>query len=158
MTLQVGDKVITIPLRGGGRVTVRSGTVAVGDKVVMVPGVGGQLYAVRLASPLVGDKVILYPLRGGGYATLQTTGAPAPSYGPVVAWGYNGYGQCTVPADLVATQVAAGGQHSLALRPDGSVVAWGYNGYGQCTVPADLVATQIAGGGHHSLALTESSG
>ena len=34
---------------------------------------------------------------------------------PVVAWGDNYYGQCDVPIGLVATQVSAGGMHSLAL-------------------------------------------
>ena len=61
----------------------------------------------------------------------------------VAAWGENNYGQCNVPDGLVATAVAAGGEHSLALRPDGSVVAWGRNNYGQCNVPDGLVATAI---------------
>lgn len=75
MTLQVGDKVVAIPLRDGGRVTVRSGTISVGDKAVLIPGANGQIYAVRPASPQVGDRVIVYPLRGGGYACLAPAGS-----------------------------------------------------------------------------------
>jgi alpha-tubulin suppressor-like RCC1 family protein len=75
--------------------------------------------------------------------------------GKVVAWGYNGRGQCDVPepnSGFVA--IAAGRHHSLGLKGDGSIVAWGYNNQGQLDVPlpnGDFVA--IAGGGDHSLGL-----
>jgi len=56
--------------------------------------------------------------------------------------------------------VAAGGNHSLALRADGTVVAWGENNdalgnfAGQSVVPAELTnAVAIAAGEYHSLAL-----
>jgi hypothetical protein len=50
--------------------------------------------------------------------------------------------------------IAAGGEHSLALRSDGTVVAWGDNGSGVSTVSADLTGViAIAAGGRHSLAL-----
>ena len=50
--------------------------------------------------------------------------------------------------------IAAGGEHSLALRADHSIVAWGDDSSGQNNVPqsdGDIVA--IADGGAHSLAL-----
>ncbi len=54
--------------------------------------------------------------------------------------------------DIVA--IAAGNQHSLALKSDGTVVAWGYDYYGESTVPAGLTnVVAIAAGGSHSLAL-----
>ncbi len=69
--------------------------------------------------------------------------APGQTVGTVVAWGYNGEGQTTVPAGLSGvTAIAAGGYedddsdvlgHTVALKNDGSVVAWGHNGYGQVT-------------------------
>ena len=71
----------------------------------------------------------------------------------VFAWGENSSGQCNVPDGLVATRVAAGDRHALALLPDGSVVAWGENTLGQCNVPEGLVATQIAAGGDLALAI-----
>ena len=85
MTLQVGDKVVAIPLRDGGRVAVRSGTISVGDKVVLIPGANGQIYAVRPASPQVGDKVIVYTLRNGGdvcLASADDEGGSSPSVMP----------------------------------------------------------------------------
>ncbi|KAF0175433.1 MAG: hypothetical protein FD161_3328 [Limisphaerales bacterium] len=75
--------------------------------------------------------------------------------GTVVAWGLNGDGQTTVPASLSGvTAIAAGQQHTVALRSDGTVVAWGYNGFGQTTVPAGLSGvTAIAAGVYHTVAL-----
>src|SRR5260370_6039138 len=57
------------------------------------------------------------------------------SDGTLIAWGYNMYGQRTVPANLTdVIAIAAGGNHSLALKVDGTVVAWGDNSYGESTV------------------------
>ncbi|RYG38482.1 hypothetical protein EON81_03555 [bacterium] len=71
----------------------------------------------------------------------------------VVAWGFNQYGQCDAPSNLVATQVAAGYTHSQALLPDGKVVAWGDANYDALSVPSGLVATQVSAGNNFSLAL-----
>lgn len=73
----------------------------------------------------------------------------------VVGWGQNDSRQNNAPAGLTnAIAIAAGGAHSLALRPDGTVAAWGNNFYGQANVPAGLVGVvAIAAGGHLSLAL-----
>ena len=69
--------------------------------------------------------------------------------GLVRAWGYNYYGQTTIPADLGAcTQIAAGLYHSLALKEDGTVRAWGNNDWGQCTVPSDLGACKFISAGY----------
>ena len=78
----------------------------------------------------------------------------------VLAWGYNNYGQCNVPAGLTnAVAIAAGGSHGLALKPDGTVVSWGTNLYGECDVPADLTnAVAIAAGRWNSLALRADGG
>jgi alpha-tubulin suppressor-like RCC1 family protein len=88
----------------------------------------------------------------GPSATPVAASAPA---GPVVAWGDDVYGQTNVPASLSdVTAVAAGWNHSLALRSDGTVVAWGKDDYGQTNVPAGLTAvTAIAATCTHSLAL-----
>jgi len=50
--------------------------------------------------------------------------------------------------------IAAGGNHCLALRSDGTVVSWGTYGLAQSPVPADLTnVVAIATGDYHSLAL-----
>jgi alpha-tubulin suppressor-like RCC1 family protein len=66
------------------------------------------------------------------------------SDGTVWAWGTNDHGELgngsnaansSVPVRVsnfsAAVAIAAGGEHNLALRADGTVWAWGYNGYGQ---------------------------
>ena len=82
--------------------------------------------------------------------------------GTVVAWGaYYGnydyfYGQPLVPADLSGViAIAAGAEHSVALKSDGTVVAWwGFNRAGETTVPVGLSGvTAIAAGRKHTLAL-----
>jgi alpha-tubulin suppressor-like RCC1 family protein len=78
------------------------------------------------------------------------------SVSSVVAWGTNNYGQLNVPGGLVdVVALAAGLNHSLALRSNGTVVAWGDNRYGQTNVPPGLsgVVAIAAGQGNHSLAL-----
>jgi hypothetical protein len=73
----------------------------------------------------------------------------------VVAWGSNSFGQITVPPNLTnVVMVAAGVNHSLALKADGTVVGWGDNQFGQSTVPSGLSeVVSIAAGQYHSLAL-----
>jgi uncharacterized repeat protein (TIGR02543 family) len=81
--------------------------------------------------------------------------ADAGNAGTVVAWGYNGHGQTTIPEGLGGvTAIAPGGEHTLALKSDGTVVAWGWNDSGQTTIPAGLNSVMaIAAGYSHSVAL-----
>ena len=126
-------------------------------------------------------------IAAGGRHSLVLT-----STGQLYAFGDNGYGQLgdttnngtatpnptptlvTLPgAGGPVTEIAAGGEHSLALTSTGQLYAFGWNGYGQLgietnsntpnpnptpalvTLPgAGGPATQIAAGGNHSLALT----
>jgi alpha-tubulin suppressor-like RCC1 family protein len=93
--------------------------------------------------------------------------------GSVVAWGDNIQGQVTgVPvtgepysaralpvtlqgkplSDILA--IAAGADHTVALKADGTVIAWGDGGFRQTTPPDGLMAvTAIAAGGAHSMAV-----
>jgi len=61
-----------------------------------------------------------------------------------------------IPADRTnIVAIAAGYDHDLLLRKDGTILAWGLNQYGQTDVPTDLSnVVAIAAGGDHSLALT----
>ena len=51
----------------------------------------------------------------------------------VLAWGYNYYGQCTIPASASSgvSAIAGGGFHTIALK-GGAIVGWGNNNYGEC--------------------------
>src|SRR5688572_28906581 len=74
--------------------------------------------------------------------------------GSVVAWGYNSYGQTTVPvaAQSGVVAIAAGVNHTVALKSDGSVLSWGDSA--QTTVPVGLPpAIAIAAGGNFTVAL-----
>ena len=73
----------------------------------------------------------------------------------VVAWGSNQLGQLSVPVDLTnATAIAAGFNHSLAIRENSTVAAWGSNAAGQCDVPSGLSnVVAVSAGTSHSLAL-----
>ena len=73
----------------------------------------------------------------------------------LAGWGSNWYGQTTVPSGSPGVvAIAAGVDHSLALKSDGTMVAWGFNGSGQATVPVGLAGVAaIAAGLNHSLAL-----
>jgi len=72
-------------------------------------------------------------------------------------WGNNGSGRCNVPepnTDFIA--IAAGYNHSLGLKRDGTIVAWGANDYGVCNVPEPNTGfIGIAAGYFHNLALRE---
>ena len=75
--------------------------------------------------------------------------------GSIVAFGWNDYGQCSVPDPNTGfVAVAAGGAHSLGLKSDGSIVAWGYNIFGECDVPDPNTGfVAVAAGEYHSLGL-----
>jgi uncharacterized delta-60 repeat protein len=73
----------------------------------------------------------------------------------VSGFGENSSGQVTPPVGLDdAVAIAAGQNHSLALRADGRVSGWGANEAGQASPPTGIFpAIAIAAGGYHSLAL-----
>jgi hypothetical protein len=55
-------------------------------------------------------------------------------------------------ANVVA--IAAGEEHGVALKADGTVAAWGFNAQGQCNVPAGLSGVMAVGAsGFHTLAI-----
>lgn len=83
---------------------------------------------------------------GGGtqsYALLDN--------GTVVGWG----GAAGVPGTVTnATHIAAGIDHALVRKSDGTVEAWGDNGFSKATVPGGITnAIDVAAGEKHSLIL-----
>ncbi len=146
------------------------------------------------ASPRDTSKGLQATQVSGGYYHSLAVGSDGYAY----AWGYNQWGQLgnnttsnysanPLPAHvrdpassndaskgLKATQVSAGGDHSLAVGSDGYAYTWGDGGYGQLgnnstlntSVPVHvrdpsspndaskgLKAAQVSGGQKHSLAI-----
>jgi hypothetical protein len=96
-----------------------------------------------------------YGCLGSYTIKVKETGTPTPMPLPIIGWGRNNEGQCTIPTitDKIQ-QVAAGFSHSVALRTNGTVIAWGNNSTGQTNVPSNATnIIQIAAGAYHSLAL-----
>ena len=87
------------------------------------------------------------------FACLQIHGASSILPGHVEATGNNEDGRATPPIfdDVIA--IAAGAEHSLALRANGTVVAWGSNTRGESTVPPGLANVVAIAAGLHSVAL-----
>ena len=82
------------------------------------------------------------------------------SIGQVIAWGDGSFGQTNLPPGLTnLAAIAAGVDHSVALKTDGTVVAWGENQIantvtGQTNVPPGLSnVVAVAAGSRHNLAL-----
>lgn len=108
------------------------------------------------------------PYRDNGwYQAVATNASGATTSGVVFvnvavspAWvfslPYNEFGTTSPPPSGVSSvvAVAAGNDHSLALKSDGTVIGWGGNNYGQTTIPHGLSGVvAVAAGGDHSLAV-----
>ena len=74
----------------------------------------------------------------------------------VVAWGQNDYGQSNVPAGLSGVMaLAAGGEHTAALKSDGTVVTWGTRANAP-QMPVGLGGVFMTAVGHgHTVALKQ---
>jgi hypothetical protein len=111
--------------------------------LLVVLSVAGTAFAATFPLPIP-TRAVNFPLS-----------APVDQGLRIFGWGENGSGQITIPvsaSNVVA--IAAGNDHSLALRADGTVVGWGYNGQGQTTIPASATnVVAIAAEYAHSLAL-----
>ena len=147
------------------------GNKIVGDAPFAVSATSSSGLAVSLSivsgpATLSGNTITL---TGAGTVTVRASQAGDATYSPAlfarsftvsapgtpVAWGDNGNGQTTLPAGLSGvTAIAAGANHTVALKSDGTVVAWGSSWAGQTTVPVGLSGvTAIAAGGYHTVAL-----
>ena len=64
--------------------------------------------------------------------------------------------QGSIPTGLTdVVAIAAGFDHNLVLKRDGTLVAWGWNLEGETNIPTGLRSVSaIAVGGYHNLVLT----
>ena len=63
-----------------------------------------------------------------------------------------------VPTETGWKMIAAGNNHALALKSNGTLVAWGKNDFGQLNLPTDRKYTDIDAGRDFSIGLTSTSG
>ncbi|HTI68451.1 MAG TPA: ice-binding family protein [Candidatus Limnocylindria bacterium] len=119
----------------------------------------GTIMALQSITMVTGATLDGRALARVGQVSLDSNTITVPhaiyAAGTVVAWGDNNHGQSSVPASLVGVKaVAAGANHTVALKSDGTVVAWGDNSVNQITLPPGLAkVTAIAAGGNHTVAL-----
>ena len=74
-----------------------------------------------------------YYIRIGGYDGAAGAATFTLTYSRVGAWGSNANGQLRVPLSAgMLGKIAAGGEHALGLRSDGTVIAWGATDARQC--------------------------
>jgi alpha-tubulin suppressor-like RCC1 family protein len=154
---------------GDGTYTDRHFAVQVSALSNVVAAKAGGYHSIAL-----GDGTA--PGRPSSSSSARTLGNEAASPS-AWAWGYNGYAELgnntddysNVPIPVAGLQdivdLAAGEEHNLALRSDGTVLGWGRNDSGEATgevtapiatpvmVPNLPAIMSIASGGSHSLAL-----
>ena len=69
--------------------------------------------------------------------------------------GMVGCGQSPEPGPEYTPMVAAGSEHTVGLKSDGTVVAVGENYFGRCDVGGWTDIVKVAGGGYHTVGLKQ---
>jgi alpha-tubulin suppressor-like RCC1 family protein len=87
-------------------------------------------------------------------ATVQVTTAVQTTFSETMDPATITSGSFTLSKFVGIKAIAAGGEHTVVLKNDGTVLAWGENNYGQTTIPTGLAGvTAIAAGEGHTVAL-----
>jgi hypothetical protein len=157
-----GSANIEIGISAGRQLTTGHHNIAIGNE-----GVAGESGVIRVGTPGVhtathlagtvhGETVKAQRFEGDGSGlqnVLTVTTVSTTDIAGVLAW--SDVDQTMVPAGLAeVAAIAAGDNHSVALKQDGTVVAWGDNSWGQTTVPAGLSGVfAVAAGFQFTVAL-----
>ena len=128
---------------------------------------GRSLLGQLMVPPTLGGRPVRVAC-GRNHTMAIVHGAQATPLVSVRAWGsWGGAGQqiqpVNVPSSLInqplgsptqPTEVAGGGQHSMALLLNGTVISWGVPGAGQLPTPASIGdCRSISAGALHSVAV-----
>ena len=113
-------------------------------------GSGECYYSVINIAP---NDPVLVTVSAPGYAASQVTTSPIPADGIGSAYiRLNKLPRYRVTTNSPA--IAAGNEHTVVLKSDGTVIAWGENDSGACNVPAGLSdVTAVSSGAWHTVAL-----
>ncbi len=112
----------------------------IADFPLVVDGWGSS--ANGKSAPLVSANDDIVAISAGHEHSVALTAS-----GSVFCWGWNVFGQTTVPSIGEVISIDAGCEHTVACLATGSVVCWGRNFEGQCNVPATLDDAIVVGGG-----------
>ncbi|MCX8157435.1 MAG: immunoglobulin domain-containing protein [Verrucomicrobiae bacterium] len=95
----------------------------------------------------------LFTLLGGLIVTAELPAAALTA--TLAQWGSNAIAGVNFPAGLKdASAIAAGPNHALVVRANGTVLGWGDNSFGKATPPPGLLnVVAVAAGANHSVAL-----
>ena len=94
---------------------------------------------------------MLFVISFGAFICFYVCPMQAAEQGEIYGWGNQKLLNGETLTDI--TQIAAGGDHNLALKSDGTIVGWGDNYYGKAKPPAGADYIAIAAGEGHSLAI-----
>lgn len=96
---------------------------------------------------------------GFAFFVVCLLGQPTLTY-ELEAWGYDGTFllSTNLPPGSDFVSIAAGAEHGVALKSDGTVVAWGNDFYGQNTPPASLGTCIAVGAGGDTAYAIETAG
>jgi alpha-tubulin suppressor-like RCC1 family protein len=111
-----------------------------------------KMLLLTLFSTILVFSLIL-PAPTGASATTSLLDDQSPPHSVVDGSGFTSSMTLAVPAGNVTPMVAAGGDHMVGLKSDGTVVALGSNGYRQCNVGNWTDIVQVAAGHFHTVGL-----
>jgi len=165
-------------------VTSAGGVLAWGDNVSGQLGTGDNQNSSSPVFVQIPPGTFITAIAAGDEHSLALT-----STGTLLAWGNNSAGQLgnpqvagppntnvpvdvELPAGVTVTAVAAGGQHSLAVKSTGQALGWGSNFNGELgngstgesltpvpvSLPAGTAVTSVTAGESHSVARTATGG